>query len=107
MMVSVPILLLVEDAMVNVTMTINVLVTLLASKDQAILLFQDVFQMEKVTLIIMITVMMLVAQLITIQVVVRLFHLILSTKMMVSVKTGNNVADVVVNVTQMLNVLAT
>jgi len=106
-MVSVPILLLVEDAMVNVTMTINVLVTLLASKDQAILLFQDVFQMEKVTLIIMITVMMLVAQLITIQVVVRLFHLILSTKMMVSVKTGNNVADVVVNVTQMLNVLAT
>ena len=107
MMVSVPILLLVEDAMVNVTMTINVLVTLLASKDQAILLFQDVFQMEKVTLIIMITVMMLVAQLITIQVVVRLFHLILSTKTMVSVKTGNNVADVVVNVTQMLNVLAT
>ena len=107
MMVSVPILLLVEDAMVNVTMTINVLVTLLASKEQAILLFQDVFQMEKVTLIIMITVMMLVAQLITIQVVVRLFHLILSTKMMVSVKTGNNVADVVVNVTQMLNVLAT
>ena len=106
-MVSVPILLLVEDAMVNVTMTINVLVTLLASKDQAILLFQDVFQMEKVTYIIMITVMMLVAQLITIQVVVRLFHLILSTKMMVSVKTGNNVADVVVNVTQMLNVLAT
>jgi len=106
-MVSVPILLLVEDAMVNVTMTINVLVTLLASKEQAILLFQDVFQMEKVTLIIMITVMMLVAQLITIQVVVRLFHLILSTKMMVSVKTGNNVADVVVNVTQMLNVLAT
>ena len=107
MMVSVPILLLVEDAMVNVTMTINVLVTLLASKDQAILLFQDVFLMEKVTSMIMITVMMLVAQLITIQVVVRLFHLILSTKMMVSVKTGNNVADVVVNVTQMLNVLAT